>query len=110
MKNQITSKESTSRETHTHKLSRMKNELSVMLTELHSYRCEPCTPAMHEQYLELDNSGRKLKYTINRASDMIKDSMKFPKDIGDEIVGVMKKYRMFQKKLYSYRSEAIAHH
>ncbi|MFD2562052.1 hypothetical protein [Aquimarina rubra] len=88
----------------------MKNELSAMLTELHSYRCEPCTPDMHKEFLELDDSGRRLKKTIGKASELLKDSVQFTKEIGDEIFGVMKRYHKFQKNLSIYMSEAIVHH
>ncbi|WP_299439408.1 hypothetical protein [uncultured Aquimarina sp.] len=110
MKNQTTSKESPNRQTHTLRLRRMKDELSAMLLDLHSYRCEPCTPDMHRQFLELDDSGRKLSQTISKASDLLKDSVKLSKEIGDEVFRVMKKYHKFQKNLSSYRSEAVVHH
>ncbi|WP_405206306.1 hypothetical protein [Aquimarina sp. LLG6339-5] len=110
MNNQITFKESPNRQTHTLRLSRMKDELTAMLTDLHSYRCEPCTPDMHKQFLELDHNGRKLSQTINKASDLLKDSVQLSKEIGDEVFGVIKKYNKFQENLSSYRSEAIVHH
>ncbi|WP_298539269.1 hypothetical protein [uncultured Aquimarina sp.] len=110
MKNQTTPKESPTRQTHTLRLSRMKEELSGMLTELHSYRCEPCTPDMHKQFLELDDSGRRLKQTISKTADLLKDSVKVSKEIGDEVFSAMKKYHSFQKNMYTYRSEAVVHH
>jgi len=110
MKNQTTTKDSPNRQTHTLRLSRMKGELSAMLLDLHSYRCEPCTPDMHRQFLELNDNGRNLLQTINKASDLLKDSVKFSKEVGDEIFRVMKKYHRFQKNLSSYRSEAVVHH
>ncbi|SEK34341.1 hypothetical protein SAMN04487910_0302 [Aquimarina amphilecti] len=110
MNNQITLKESPNRQTHALRLSRMKDELTVMLSDLHSYRCEPCTPDMHKQFLELDFNGRKLSQTINNAFDLLKNSVQFSKEIGDEVFEVIKKYHQFQKKVSSYRSEAIVHH
>ncbi|WP_378174602.1 hypothetical protein [Aquimarina sp. SS2-1] len=110
MKNQTTPKESRNHQTHTLRLSRMKNELSAMLTELHSYRCEPCTPDMHKEFLELDDNGRRLKHTIHKAIELLKGPIRFSKEIGDEIYDVMKRYHKFQKNLYAYMSEAIVHH
>lgn len=110
MNNQTTPKDSRNRQTHTLRLSRMKEELSAMLLDLHSYRCEPCTPDMHKQFLELKDSGRKLSQTINIAADLLKDSVKLSKEIGDEVFRVIKKYHKFQENLSSYRSEAVVHH
>ncbi|MBW1296114.1 hypothetical protein [Aquimarina litoralis] len=110
MENQITSTTSPNRQKHTLRLSRMKEELSAMLLDLHSYRCEPCTPDMHQQFLELDYSGRELSQTLTNTTDLLKDSMQLSKEVGDEIYGVMEKYNSFQKDLSSYRSEAVVHH
>lgn len=110
MENDITLTLSPNRQKHTLRLSRMKEELSVMLSDLHSYRCEPCTPDMHQQYLELDHNGRKLSQTLMNTTDLLKDSDLLSKEVGDEIFGVMKTYNTFQKDLSSYRSEAVAHH
>ncbi len=110
MENRTAPKESSSRQPHTLRLSRMKDELSAMLAELHSYRCEPCTPDMHKQFLELDDNGRRLKQKISKAADLLKNSVKFTKEIADEVFGVMNRYHKFQKNLYSYRSKAVVHH
>ncbi len=106
MEIQNATKKIINREPDSLRLSRMKNELSSLLCELHSYRCEPCTPDMHEQYMKLDDYGRELKQAI----DKITDSVVYSKIIDDEINGVMKSYNKFQKNLTSYQTEAIVHH
>ncbi len=88
----------------------MDNELSSMLAKLHSYRCEPCTSAMYDQYLELNDHGRLLKQAIDKTKLSAQDSVKFSKNIGKEINGVTRKYHTFQKSLTSYLTEAVAHH
>lgn len=110
MKTTITPEASLNNQTHTLRLRRMKEELSGLLSELHSYRCEPCTPDMHKQFLSLDNKGRILKQTIRTTTDLVKSSSVFSQDIGKEVVGVIEKYHKFQKNLSIYKSEAVVHH
>lgn len=62
------------------------------------------------KYLELDDSGRRLRYTIHKATDLLKDSKKNSKEIHEEVLNVMKKHHHFRKNLYSYRSEAVVHY
>ncbi len=110
MKNQDLTKITLSRQPYFMRLSLMDNELSSMLAKLRSYRCEPCTSDMYDQYLELNNHGRLLKQAIDKAKVLAQDSMEFSKNIGEEINGIMRKYHTFQKSLTSYLTEAIAHH
>ncbi|MHA7057150.1 hypothetical protein ACWGOQ_0008030 [Aquimarina sp. M1] len=107
---QTTSKQSENHQTYSLRLSRMKNELSALLTKLHSYRYEPCTTEMHKEFLELDESGHRLKHAIIKILEVLKGSVRFSKEIGEETFGVMKKYHTFQKNISTYMSEAIIHH
>ncbi len=107
----LTKTRSSSRQPHSSRLNLLKSEVSRMLSKLHSYRCEPCTPAMHEQYLELNYSGHKLKQAVDEMELSIQDSaVRFSIEMGDEINGITKKYDNFQKKFSSYLTESVLHH
>ncbi|MBQ4822575.1 hypothetical protein [Aquimarina sp. MMG016] len=112
MRNRVITKDSPNQQTNYLRLSRMGNELSSMLSELHSYRCEPCTPDMHEQYMELNHNGLKLKQTINQTTHLVKNVSERSNDVNSnkEINGIIEKYNRFQKHLSSYLSEAVVHH
>ncbi|GAA4274166.1 hypothetical protein GCM10022258_34620 [Aquimarina gracilis] len=92
------------------KLSLMDNELTSMMSKLNSYRCEPCTSAMYEQYLELNHDGKILKQGIDKLKELVQDSVKLSKSIGEEINKIMRTYYVFQNSLSSYLSEAAIHH
>jgi len=97
-------------QTKTLRLSRMKNELSSMMTELHSYRCEPCTPEMYRQFVKLEDNARRLKQTIEDTFKLLTSSNNVSENIADEIFGVTDKFQKFQKNLSFYKSKAIVHH
>ncbi len=88
----------------------MDNELSSMLSTLHSYRCEPCTYDMYEQFMKLNDSGSVLKKAIDKIKTMSRNSERFSKSISEEVNGVMQKYHKFQKSLTLYLKEAAVHH
>ncbi len=88
----------------------MDNELSSMLSTLHSYRFEPCTYDMHDKFLELDNKGQVLKQSINKAKDIAQNSIKLSNNFSENINGILKNYHMFQKSLSIYLKEAVMHH
>ncbi|MEW7291790.1 hypothetical protein [Aquimarina sp. 2304DJ70-9] len=92
------------------RLSLMNNELTSMLSKLNSYRCEPCTYAMYDQYTELNTKGRLLKQTIDDIVQKIKNSIKSSKEVKEEINAIMITYHKFQKSLSSYLTEAVIHH
>ncbi len=88
----------------------MDNELTSMLSKLNSYRCEPCTSEMYDQYLELNHDGKILKQGIDKLKELAQDSVKLSKSIGEEINKIMRIYYIFQKSVSSYLSEAAIHH
>ncbi len=66
---------------------------------------------MHEQYLELNDSGNKLKQAVDKIELLVEESaVRFSIEIGDEINSVMKKYNTFEKKFSSYLTESVLHH
>ncbi len=110
MKTKNTTRTSLNRQPDFMKLNLMDNELSSMLSKLHSYRCEPCTSEMYDEYLELNHDGRALKKTIDKAKARAQDPVKISKGIEEEINKVVSMYYKFQKSLSSYLTEAVAHH
>lgn len=111
MKTQNLPKTRLSRQPYSSTLNLLKSEVSRTLSNLHSYRCEPCTPDMHAQYLELNDTGNKLKQEVDKIELLIQDStMQFSIEIGKEINNVKKKYNTFEKKFSSYLTESILHH
>lgn len=110
MKNQFTIQEPVNRQTHFTKLHRMGEEVSFMLGELHSYKCEPCTPDMFKQYSELNGDGRELKESIITIANLVKASASFPKKISKKVDGIVETYELFQRNISSYLSEATIHH
>ncbi|GAA4114510.1 hypothetical protein GCM10022393_14020 [Aquimarina addita] len=88
----------------------MGEEISSMLGELHSYKCEPCTPDMYEQYRELNGNGRELKQSIDTTRNLVKGSVDVSKNIREKVDGIVEAYEMFQRNLSSYLTEAIIHH
>lgn len=110
MKDQISKPKRYNRQPDYLKLSRMGDELSRMLSELHSYRCEPCTPAMHDQYIDLNDSGRELKQFIEQTTSLIQDPINLSATAIKEVNQATKKYQSFQKNLSSYFTEVIVHH
>ncbi|TPN89160.1 hypothetical protein [Aquimarina algicola] len=86
----------------------MKNELSVMLAKLNSYRCEPCTSEMYEQYTELSSKGRQLKLSIDKLSKFEDDNS--VTQAGEKINSVLKEFHGFQNGFLSYLStNAVVH-
>lgn len=110
MKTKNLSKTASTRQPHFMKLNLMDNELTSMMSKLNSYRCEPCTSEMYDQYLELNNDGKLLKQGIDKLKELVQDSVKLSKSVGEEINKIMRSYYLFQKSLSSYLSEAIIHH
>ncbi len=110
MLSNITSKKVQTYHSHSLRLSRINTELSTLLSELHSYRCEPCTPDMHEQYLKLNADGQQLIYALERIMSYINESIRFSEEIEDEVHKLIKQYHLFQKDLSSYLKEAVVHH
>lgn len=95
---------------HCLKLSRMGGELSGMLSTLHSYRCEPCTPEMYDQFQELDQHGKTLKRKIDQTQIYCKEDLMSSKKVDERIRKVMSEYDLFQKQINSYFTEAVLHH
>ena len=110
MKTKNSAKITLNRQPHFMKLSLMDNELTSMLSKLNSYRCEPCTSEMYDQYLELNHDGRILKQGIDKLKELVQNSVQLSKSIGDEINKIMSSYYVFQKSLSSYLTEAAIHH
>ncbi len=109
MKNSIIVRQSLNRQPYLLKLNRMEGELSRMLSNLHSYRCEPCTPNMHAQYLKLRVRGVLLKQNIDKTTRLVQNSDTSFGNIGDEINKVVKEYDKFQKRFSFYLSEVVLH-
>ncbi len=93
------------------RLSLMERELSSMLSKLHSYKCEPCTSEMYDEYMDLNSKGKTLQHSILKTNQIMnRNSAKFSQAISEEIDKITKIYDNFQKSLSSYFMEAIAHH
>ncbi len=110
MKNLTTTFEQVDRQPHYLRLSRIGDQLSAMLSELHSYKCEPCTPDMHEQYLELDVYGKQLKRAIDKTASRYNDVIDTHTVSDNEIGSIISQYQDFQKHISDYLAEAVIHH
>ena len=103
-------KSRTTRDSYSMRINLVENELSSMLSKLHSYQCEPCTSDMYEQYIELNNDGRVLKQTLEHIKKLFQGSVRVPINITEEVNNFMKAYRSFQESLTLYFTEAVLHH
>lgn len=109
MKNSLVLKQNRNRHPQSIKLNRMDCELSSMMSNLHSYRCEPRTSAMHAQYIKLEGKARQLKQHIDTTHELLSKSSGFTNAIAEEINKVIKDYSKFQKRFSFYLSEVVMH-